>query len=187
MTVGLDAVGTNIYGGTVTLSGTNRVNIRSVVNHQRVSDDVRGHQSHRQHDRHHGRPVGNRRPAEPCHRRLLRHHHRSEPDPAGADQRTADAAWVGTDGTNPTWWDENTTVNWVGFTGPAKFNTADAVLFNDTGHCDRDRRETDRSAGGDDHQQRDQELHVHRHGRHRRVRRLEEGCSRHGDLPEHGR
>ena len=33
VTVGLDAIGTNIYGGTVTLSGTNRVNIRSVVNH----------------------------------------------------------------------------------------------------------------------------------------------------------
>jgi autotransporter-associated beta strand protein len=46
--------------------------------------------------------------------------------------------WAGTDPVNPTFWDLNTTTNWISFKGspsqsPAPFNTQDAVSFDDTG------------------------------------------------------
>lgn len=46
--------------------------------------------------------------------------------------------WTGTNAVNPTFWDLDTTTNWLAFKGtgneaPAAFNTADATLFDDTG------------------------------------------------------
>ena len=43
----------------------------------------------------------------------------------------ANLVWTGANGTNPTFWDENTTANWTG--GPnGKFADGDVVLFDDT-------------------------------------------------------
>ncbi|HEY1788044.1 MAG TPA: autotransporter-associated beta strand repeat-containing protein [Verrucomicrobiae bacterium] len=46
--------------------------------------------------------------------------------------------WAGTDPVNPTYWDLNTTTNWISFKGspsqaPAPFNNADSLQFDDTG------------------------------------------------------
>lgn len=40
--------------------------------------------------------------------------------------------WKGTDGTNPTFWDVNTTTNWTLSGNPDKFFTGDGVTFDDT-------------------------------------------------------
>lgn len=46
--------------------------------------------------------------------------------------------WTGTDPVNPTFWDVDTTTNWIAFKGtlnaaPAPFNPADSTVFDDTG------------------------------------------------------
>lgn len=40
--------------------------------------------------------------------------------------------WTGADGTNPTWWDINTTSNWGGTATGGKYTDGDVVAFNDT-------------------------------------------------------
>ena len=41
-------------------------------------------------------------------------------------------AWQGTDGTNPSWWDVSTTLNWTNGSTPSVFSQNDNTLFDDT-------------------------------------------------------